>query len=49
VILDENYKIIEVFRIPHEKVCQNGWLVGQSFRIQKVYDQLKEFEVPVIE
>ncbi len=48
VILDENFKIIEVFKIPHEVVCQNGWLVGQSFRIQKVYNKLKPFEVPVI-
>jgi len=49
VILDENYNIIEVFKIPHEKVCQEGWLRDQSFRIQKVYNQLKEFKVPVIE
>ncbi len=49
VILDENYNIIEVFKIPHEKVCQDGWLLDQSFRIQKVYNQLKEFKVPVIE
>jgi len=48
VILDKNYNIIEVFKIPHEKVCQEGWLRNQSFRIEKVYNQLKEFKVPVI-
>jgi hypothetical protein len=49
VILDKNYSIVEVFRIPHSVVCQKGYLSEKnSFRIEKIYEELSRYRIPVI-
>jgi len=46
VILNENdFKIAKVFKIPHDVVCQKGWLIGNSFRIGKVIGELEPYKV----
>jgi len=48
VILDMNYSIIQVFKIPHDVVCKEGYLRGNSFRIEKVIEFLKPYEVSIL-
>jgi len=50
VILNENdFKIAKVFKIPHDVVCQEGWLRGNSFRIGKVIGELEPYKVSLSE
>ena len=52
VILDENYNIIEVFKIPHDVVCQylRKYKSGYSFRIEKAINEgkLDRYRVDII-